>query len=93
MSNNCQADYRNIPGCMSPPDPELIAAGWELRFIVDAKRAQDAVEMYVELGQEVHVESLALAELREECHGCLAILQQLKAVYTRKKAQQMENDL
>jgi hypothetical protein len=78
---------------MSPPDPELIAQGWERRFIADDKRALDALEMYEELGHEVRVEPITLEELKEECHGCLVILKQLKAVYTRKKLKLMENNL
>lgn len=92
MNDNCQVDHRNVPGCMSPPDPELVAAGWELRFIADVNRVQDAIEMYKELGQEVRVEPIALEELKEECHGCLLILKQLKAIYTRKKLKPMEQN-
>lgn len=85
MNNNCQVDHGNVPGCASPPDPKLIAEGWKRRFIADANRVQDAIEMYEELGQEVRVEAVALEEFKEECHGCLLILKQLKAVYTRTK--------
>lgn len=93
MNNNCQVDHGDVPGCTSPPDPALIAEGWERRFIADAKRAQDAVEMYEELGHEVRIEPITLEELKEECHGCLLILKQLKAIYTRKKTKTMENNL
>ncbi len=90
--NNCQVDHSHVPGCVSPSDPELIAAGWERRFIADDKRAQDALEMYEELGHEVRIEPIVLEELQEECHGCLMILKQLKAVYTRKKLKLTENN-
>ena len=93
MSKNCEVGDSEVPGCASPPDPKLIAEGWERRFIADAKRAQDAIEMYEELGQEVRVESIALEELKEECHGCLLILKQLKAIYTRKKLKPAEEGL
>lgn len=93
MSNNCQVDHSSVPGCMSPPNPELIAKGWERRFVADAKRAQDALEMYEELGHEVRIEPITLEVLKDECHGCLVILKQLKAVYTRKKLKLAENNL
>jgi hypothetical protein len=93
MSNNCQTDQSNVLGCMSPPDPELIAQGWERRFIAEDKRAQDALEIYEELGHEVRIEPITLEELKEECHGCLVILKKLKAVYTRKKLKLTENNL
>jgi hypothetical protein len=50
---------------MSPPDAELIAQGWERRFIADGKRALDALEMYEELGHEVRIEPIVLEELKE----------------------------
>ena len=55
MNNNCQSDHNHPPSCVSPPDPKLIAEGWERRFIADAKRAQDAIEMYAEMGHEVRI--------------------------------------
>lgn len=93
MSNNCHVEHNDVPGCASSPDAKLIAEGWVRRFIADANRVQDAIEMYEELGQEVRVEALALEEVKEECHGCLLILKQLKAIYTRKKIQPTENGL
>lgn len=85
MSNNCHADHSNVPGCVSPPDPELIAEGWERRFIADAKRAQDAIEMYGELGYNVRLEPVNATALSEACSGCLIAFAQFCVVYTRKK--------
>ena len=85
MSNNCQVDHSNVPGCVSPPDPKLIAEGWERRFIADAKRAQDAVEMYAELGHEVRLEPVNTTGLSEACSGCLIAFAEFRVVYTRKK--------
>ena len=73
-------------GCVAPPNAQLIAAGWVRRFITDAERAHYASTMYAELGQEVRVEPIALEELKDECQGCLLILKQLRAVYTRDKS-------
>lgn len=90
MSNNCQNDHSGFSACALPLDAELAAQGWERRFIADAARLQDAIAMYEQLGQEVRVESLAPEGLKEECHGCLLILSQSKAIYTRKKVKPVE---
>jgi hypothetical protein len=86
MNNNCQTDHSNVPGCVSPPDPKLIAEGWERRFIADAKRAQDAVEMYGELGYEVRLEPVDATGISEACTGCLIAFAQFRMIYTRKKS-------
>ncbi|MDZ7343188.1 MAG: hypothetical protein ONA90_01605 [candidate division KSB1 bacterium] len=85
MSTTCQVDHSNVPGCISPPDPKLIAEGWERRFIADAKRAQDAIEMYGELGYDVRLAPVNATALSEACSGCLIAFTQFRAVYTRKK--------
>ena len=85
MNNNCQSDHNHPPSCVSPPDPKLIAEGWERRFIADAKRAQDAIEMYAEMGHEVRLEPVNTAGLSEACSGCLIAFAQFRVVYTRKK--------
>ncbi len=90
--SDCQADHSNVSGCVAPPDPKLIAEGWERRFIADAKRAQDAVEMYEALAQEVRVEAIMPADIKAECQGCWLVLSQLRAIYTRKKAKPVEKD-
>ncbi|MCI0690897.1 hypothetical protein L0337_02705 [candidate division KSB1 bacterium] len=84
-NNNCQTEHGNVPGCVSPPDPKLIAEGWERRFIADAKRAQDAIEMYAAMGHEVRLEPVNAAGLSETCSGCLEAFAQFSVVYTRKK--------
>lgn len=70
------------------PDPELVAAGWERRFIADAQRAQEALELYAQLGYEVRAEPVRVEELREECEDCRVVIAlQFKTIYTRKKVQ------
>lgn len=83
MTNNCATttDF----GCVAPPDAKLLAEGWLRRFITDAERAKYARDMYEELGHEVRIEPIALEELKDECQGCLQILQQMRAVYSREK--------
>jgi hypothetical protein len=85
MNEACAAVDKDNFACVSPPDAKLIADGWERRFIADAARAQEAMEMYNTMGCEVRSEFVNTEELREECSGCLAILKQLRVVYTRKR--------
>ncbi len=71
-------------GCSIPPDPQLIAEGWERRFIGDARMARDAVDSYTELGFEVRLESVDPGQLKDDCSGCKVIYAHFRAVYTRK---------
>ncbi len=68
------------------PDPELIAAGWERRFVADARRAEEAMELYEQLGFEVRAEPAQAEELADDCEDCqLLLMFQFKTVYTRKQ--------
>jgi hypothetical protein len=67
-------------------DPARLADGWERRFIADARRAEEAIELYSQLGYEVCADPVRAEELGEECDDCqlLAALQ-FKMIYTRKR--------
>jgi hypothetical protein len=66
-------------------DPELLAAGWERRFVADGQRACEATELYEQLGYEVCTRSLGPDELGDECEDCkLIALLQFQTIYTRK---------
>ena len=68
-------------------DPDLVAQGWERRFITDGRRAREMVDLYSELGYEVHLEPLDEQEFAEECEDCaLVALLKFVTLYTRKKA-------
>ncbi len=68
------------------PDPELIADGWERRFVADARGAEEAMELYERLGFEVRAEPAQAEELADDCDDCqLLLMFQFKTVYTRKK--------
>ena len=67
-------------------DSELVAQGWERRFITDSLRSREMVELYTELGYEVHLEPLDQQEFSEECEDCaLVALLKFATLYTRKK--------
>jgi len=72
-------------GCSLPPDAELLAEGWEYRFLADPRMAAEAVATYRELGYEVRLEPFEVAAAPDECSGCRLLLQQFKRVYVRKK--------
>jgi len=68
------------------PDPELVAQGWQPRFIGDARQTKEATELYQELGFEVRVEPVPVEEMGDDCSDCqVLILLQFKTIYTRKK--------
>jgi len=67
-------------------DPALLADGWERRFSADPQRAEEAIQLYNQLGYEVRAEPLSPDEVRNECEDCrrLAALG-FKTIYTRRK--------
>ena len=67
-------------------DPELVSEGWERRFVADARRAEEAMELYEQLGFEVRAEPAQTEELPDDCVDCqLLLMFQFKTVYTRKQ--------
>jgi hypothetical protein len=67
------------------PDPARIADGWTRRFVTDAKRADEAVELYRELGYQACADPVRQEEIKGDCEDCkLLMLLQFKMVYTRK---------
>ncbi len=68
------------------PDPKRIAEGWECRFVTDAQRAEEMVDLYRQLGYEVCADPMRREDLEGECEDCaLVMLLQFKTIYTRKK--------
>ncbi|MCG8607933.1 hypothetical protein MJD09_23475 [bacterium] len=84
VEDACPSSESNFGGCAAPPNPKLIAEGWERRFVADARMALDAKETYLQLGYEVKLESLATSYLKDECSGCHILLKDFSVVYTRK---------
>ena len=66
------------------PDPELVAAGWERRFTASGRRAREMIDLYTELGYEVHLEPVKAEEFADECEQCtLLALLEFTTIYTR----------
>jgi len=67
-------------------DPELLAAGWERRFIADKQRADEAMDLYRSLGYEVCAKPLRKEDVGPDCDDCqLVMLLSFTTIYTRKQ--------
>lgn len=65
-------------------DPVLVAQGWRRRFMTDGVRAQEAMELYSELGFEVRAEPVQAEAVTQDCADCqLLIALEFKTIYTR----------
>jgi hypothetical protein len=68
-------------------DPKLLAEGWERRFMADAERAREAVQLYEELGYEVRTEAVRTEDVADDCEDCqLLMLLKFQTIYTRRGA-------
>lgn len=70
-----------------PPNPELVAQGWERRFVTDGRRMKEFIELYDSMGYDVQAEPVAPEEIGPDCTDCrLIILLQFQTLYTRKRS-------
>jgi hypothetical protein len=78
---------------MTKREEELLAAGWERRFIATEPRLREAIELYEEIGFEVLLEPLPTEEEMKgggcEESGCTACFdvdrERYRIIYTRAK--------
>ncbi len=76
-----------VPNLDRPPDPKLVAEGWERRFMTNVARLNEYIELYTSLGFEVRAEQVRSDEVEPECNDCRLILyQQIVTIYTRKQS-------
>ena len=67
-------------------EEKLISQGWEKKATYDDPRLTEMVDMYQEIGLEVHLEPF-YAENEDGCTGCLQQFpDQFKTIYTRQKS-------
>ena len=67
------------------PDPARIAEGWEPRFVVEARRVPEYVELYASLGFEVLADPARRDHIASSCGDCrVAILLDFRTIYTRR---------
>lgn len=81
----CSAGEAGELGCTPEEDAELLADGWQQRFVADERMGRDAVETYGTLGYEVRLVPLNTAHLGEQCGGCEMVLKKYSVVYTRRR--------
>ena len=75
-------------------EEELIADGWERRFIVCEPRLSEMVETYKEIGFEVHLEPLPLTDEMDQASceesGCTSCFdagpERYRIIFTRQKS-------
>jgi hypothetical protein len=66
-------------------EAELAAQGWQKQATTDDPRLSEMVELYAELGFEIHLEPFR-PEAEPGCTGCLAAFpDRYKTIYTRKR--------
>ncbi len=82
------AGPRLAPDLNFPPDPELVAQGWQRRFIADRIRSKEVGKLYSELGYEVRYEPVKPRDLSDECGDCRLATAFFMTIYTRKKSSQ-----
>jgi len=67
-------------------EEELKRQGWVRQFVTDEPRLSEAVELYKELGYEVHLEEASFDEVNQICKNCLpADCNKYKTIYIRQK--------
>ncbi len=65
------------------PQEKLISQGWEKKATYDEPRLTEMVEMYEQIGLEVHLEPFKAAN-EDGCTGCMQQFpDQFKTIYTR----------
>ena len=76
-------------------EEELLAQGWTRQFNTDEPRLSEAVEMYEEMGLEVHLEPVVIDPDSEECQMCFEQdCDRYKIIWTRPKGEsQLDEDL
>ena len=68
------------------PDPSRLAEGWEPRFVVEARRVPEYVELYASLGFEVLADPVRRDHVAAACSDCrVAILLDFRTIYTRRR--------
>ena len=70
------------------PEERLLQAGWEKQATYDDPRLSEMVEMYKEIGLEVHLEPFD-PENEKGCTDCMLLTpEKYKTIYTRRKDQE-----
>jgi hypothetical protein len=66
-------------------EEKLIQEGWQKQATYDDPRLSEMLEMYADIGLEVHLEPFDAAAA-DGCSGCMQLYpDRFKTIYTRKK--------
>jgi hypothetical protein len=76
-------------------EEELLTQGWTKQFNTDEPRLSEAVEMYEEMGLEVHLEPVVIDPESEVCQMCFEQdCDRYKTIWTKPKGQsRLDEDL
>lgn len=76
-------------------DKELLADGWTRQFNTDEPRLSEAVEMYQQMGLEVHLEPVIVDPDSETCQMCFEQdCDRYNTIWTRPSGQsRLDDDL
>jgi hypothetical protein len=78
-------DSQGVSGCTRKDEAQLIADGWERRYVADPRAAKEAEENYRQLGFEVKLVPPDPESLRDECSDCKAVIGDYRIVFTRRR--------
>lgn len=73
------------PAWRSERHEELVAEGWQRRFVAAPPRLDEMLELYRSLGLEVRAEPVYASDPAGHCSDCLAARALFRVVYTREK--------
>jgi len=77
----------SVPDLDRPPDPKLVAEGWERRFMTFVGRMKEYTELYASLGYEVRTEAVRPDEIDPDCGDCGLVLHRMVVtLYIRKRS-------
>jgi hypothetical protein len=68
------------------PKPELVAQGWERRFMAGPARVKEVMQLYQEMGYEIHLEPVIPTDLSNDCQGCTLATNFFVTIYIHKLA-------
>jgi hypothetical protein len=76
-------------------EEELAAQGWTRQFNTDEPRLSEAVEMYEQMGLEVHLEPVVIDPNSEACQMCFEQdCDRYKTIWTRPQGEpRLDEDL
>ena len=81
-----QEAHRVLSEAQLGANPDLVAKGWQRRFVTDSRRIKEVTDLYDELGFEIHAEPVQAEEFDDDCEDCgLVALLKFSTIYTRKK--------